>query len=119
MSAAHTMEVLAALRALYTVCVGTKHAVEDKRPTEEQYQAALDGAEAVLTSAPAQLAIVDRVAFGVALRQNDLYACMAIAKRHDLAGWENETVIVGLDAAARGQDVAAAIEAHLHGEVTS
>lgn len=119
MSADLTMEALAALRKLYTLCVWMDHKVESKRPTEAQRQEALAQADAVLATTPAKIAIVDRVAFGVALRRNDLNACIAIARRHGLEGWSNETVMVGLDAAARGQDMNAAIEVHLYGEAAA
>lgn len=119
MSAALTFEVLAALRALHTACVGMDLEVQGKRPTEEQYRAVLAGAASVLGKVPAQLAISDRAAYAQAMRRNDSETCCAIERRYDLFGWPPEVVSVGLSAAAAGQDVEAAVEAHLHGEVTS
>jgi hypothetical protein len=113
MSAALTFDVLAALRTLHTIVVAMDLEDQSKRPTEDQYQAALAGAAAVLAKVPAQLAIADYAAYARAMRENDLYACIAIERRHGLQGFAPDAVVEGLSAAARGRDALPAVEAYL------
>lgn len=116
MSAALTFEALAALRDLHQVCTGMEAEHDGDKPTEEQYQATVAAAAAVLAKVTAQLAIADSVAYGAAMRRDDLNACIAIERRWGLFGYPPEMVSTVLSAVAAGQDLDIAITAYLQPE---
>lgn len=101
------------------VAFKTLTALSELRDACTAPEAALAKADATIAKVRGQLAIADFVAYGAAMKRDDLTACIDIERRWGLFCYPPDVVSVGLKAAAEGRDISVAIAALQQSEIAS